>query len=70
MKGEKGEWGGFVGHFGWKLGMWQPFVKICQRGSQKNIGEIHFEGGRRKGNCFQVVPPNVVKPNLRQPALT
>jgi len=38
VKGEKGEWRGFVGHFGWKLGMWQPFVKICQRGfPKKNI---------------------------------
>ena len=56
MKGEKGEWRGFVGHFGWKLGMRQPFVKICQRGQKKHNREIHFEGGGRKGNYFQVVP--------------
>jgi hypothetical protein len=37
VKGEKGELRGFVRHFGWKLGMWQPFAKICQRGSKKNI---------------------------------
>ena len=69
MKGEKGEWRGFVGHFGWKLGMWQPFVKMS-KGPKKHIREINFEGGGRKGNYFQVVPPDVVKPNLRQPTLT
>ena len=70
VKGEKGIWRGFVGHFGWKLGMWQSFVKTCQRGQKNHIREIHFEGGGRKGNYFQVVPPDIVKPNLRQPTLT
>ena len=45
VKDEKGEWGGFVGHFGWKLGMWQLFVKICQRGSKKTYWGNTFWGG-------------------------
>ena len=48
---------------------------LCQNMSKgipkkKHIREIRFEGGGRKGNYFQVVPPDVVKPNLRQPTLT
>ena len=66
----RGNGGDLSGILDGSLACGNPLSKYVKGDPKKNIGEIHFEGGRRKGNCFQVVPPNVVKPNLRQPALT
>ena len=66
----RGYGGDLSGILDGNLACGNPLSKYVKGAKKKHIREIHFEGGGRKGNYFQVVPPDVVKPNLRQPTLT